>query len=190
MVVIGIIGYTFMGEETTVSEEDYATQIDKEREEKDKFFKTSPESPIEDKATFVSLPYYLPNPDFKVNATVEPYKGADKKVNIPMTDGSTQVYEKFGYANFKIDNKAYKLLIYKHDGGLSVLFKDATAPAETYGGGRYLDIKESDITANKMVIDFNKAYNPYCAFNHTFACPLPPKENTLPIRIEAGEKKP
>ena len=66
-------------------------------------------------------------------------------------------------------------------------FVDATAPDETYGAGRYLDIEP--IGDGKFLIDFNYAYNPYCAYNDKWSCPIPPKENRLKVRIEAGEKK-
>jgi len=187
---LGVIGYTFLGNETTVSTDEYAAQIEQERRDKDNFFKNSEQSPVQKKADFKGLNYFAPNASFKVVADVLPYDSTDKKVAISMTDGSTETYEKYGYAEFRLDNTTpQRLLIYKHEGGLSMLFRDATTPTETYGGGRYLDFAESDIKDGKIVIDFNKAYNPYCAYNYTFACPLPPKENTLTIRIEAGEKK-
>lgn len=197
VVILGVIGYTFFGEETTVSTQDYVTQLEKDRKEKDNFYRDSDKSPIENKADFKGLNYFTPNPNYKITATVIPYHSAaqDKQVSVPMTDGSTTTYEKYGFAEFTLpgeseaaDLNVYRLLIYKHDKGLSILFRDATAPQETYGGGRYLDFKTDDVKEGKLTIDFNAAYNPYCAYNHTFACPIPPKENTLPVRIEAGEK--
>lgn len=193
LVIVGVIGYTFFGEETTVSDDDYVAQINQERKDKDNFFRNSEQSPLEDKATFTGLAYFPPNPDYKIIANIVPYTAQDKQAQIPMTDGSTETYEKYGFAEFTLTagkeaTELYRLLIYKHDKGLSILFRDATAPQETYGGGRYLDFKTEEVKDGKLTIDFNNAYNPYCAYNHTFACPLPPKENTLPIRIEAGEK--
>ena len=82
----------------------------------------------------------------------------------------------------------YRLLIYKHESGLSILFRDATAPKETYGGGRYLDFKLDEVSDSKLAIDFNKAYNPYCAYASGFKCPIPPRENALNVAIKAGEK--
>ncbi|NBB19999.1 DUF1684 domain-containing protein [Runella sp. CRIBMP] len=195
IVIIGVIGYTFFGEETTVSDADYVAQLEKDRKEKDKFYQDSDTSPIGDKAAFKGLNYFAPNPAYKVVATIIPYHAQDKQVAVPMTDGSTTTYEKYGFAEFTLPDASkaaelnvYRLLIYKHEKGLSILFRDATAPQETYGGGRYLDFKTDDITDGKLTLDFNVAYNPYCAYNPTYACPIPPKENNLPVRVEAGEK--
>jgi uncharacterized protein (DUF1684 family) len=81
------------------------------------------------------------------------------------------------------------LILYQHDtGDFFIPFKDKTAPTETYGGGRYLDLPLKNAKNNQLRVDFNLAYNPFCAYNEDFACPIPPAENTLPIRIEAGEK--
>lgn len=197
VVILGVIGTTFFGEETTVSDEDYVAQINQERKDKDNFFRNSEQSPFKGKTDFKGLTYFAPNPAYKIVAKVVPYHSAaqDKFVAVPMTDGSTETYEKYGFAEFTLAGESeaaelnvYRLLIYKHDKGLSILFRDATAPLETYGGGRYLDFKTDDVKSGKLTIDFNNAYNPYCAYNHTFSCPLPPKENTLPVRVEAGEK--
>jgi len=67
-------------------------------------------------------------------------------------------------------------------------FTDQTNASETYAGGRYIDLKTKDFTNNQVVIDFNKAYNPYCAYGGGYACPKPPDENKLDIKLEAGEK--
>jgi len=194
-VIVGVIGYTFLGEETTVSEADYVATMEQERKDKDTFFRTSDESPFRKTGDFKGINYFPPSSTYKVIATVVPYHATDKKVNVPMTDGTTVAYEKYGFAEFTLpgesaaaDLNVYRLLIYKHESGLSILFRDATAPKETYGGGRYLDFKLDEVSDSKLAIDFNKAYNPYCAYNHEYSCPIPPKENTLPIRIEAGEK--
>jgi len=68
-------------------------------------------------------------------------------------------------------------------------FKDATNGDSTYGGGRYIDIRMSEINNNTLTIDFNKAYNPYCAYSDGFNCPVPPLENHLEVALEAGERK-
>lgn len=188
LVVLGVVGYTFFGEETTVSTNDYIVQLEQERKGKDQFFLKSEQSPLEDKTNFKGLNYFTPNPAFKIVADVIAYDSTDKQVAVAMTDGSTETYQKYGFAVFTINDTPCKLLIYQHDKGLSILFRDATTPEETYGGGRYLDFKAEEIKNNQLAIDFNKSYNPYCAYNHRFACPLPPKENTLALRVEAGEK--
>ena len=73
-------------------------------------------------------------------------------------------------------------------GGLFLPFQDSSA--DSYGGGRYLDIRTGDIRDGKLVLDFNRCYNPYCAYKEGYSCPIPPVENRLPVAIEAGEKTP
>jgi uncharacterized protein len=191
IIILFILAYTFLGGETQKKElnsTDYTAQINKERNQKDSFYKTSDDSPISDKSSFLNLNYFEPNLKYRIEATIDPYTQKDNKASISMSNGTTEIYEKYGHARFTINNSTYSLLIYKHKEGLSVMFKDATSPTETYGGGRYLDFKEDEISNQKLIIDFNLAYNPYCAYNDDYACPIPPKENILPIRIEAGEK--
>ena len=72
---------------------------------------------------------------------------------------------------------------------LFIPFADATTSNETYEGGRYIDLNISDIKDGIIIIDFNKAYNPYCAYDHDYSCPLPPKENHITIAVRAGEKR-
>jgi uncharacterized protein len=188
--VFGIVVYTFLGNETTPTAQsmNYAENLLAERKQKDDLYKTSAESPIEDKANFDSLNYFAPNENYRLEAQIIPYTEPNTEAVIQMSDGTTEKYQKFGYAQFQINNEAHKLLIYKHKTSLTIMFRDATAPIETYGGGRYIDFEESDVQDNKLMIDFNLAYNPYCAYNHTYACPIPPKENNLLVRIAAGER--
>ncbi len=106
-------------------------------------------------------------------------------------------YFVYGYISFVFNRKNYKLFLYQSekdklkestDSYLFLPFKDNTNYIETYGGGRYLDVRESDIQNGKLIIDFNKCYNPYCAYKGGYSCPIPPKENDLKIKITAGEK--
>lgn len=105
------------------------------------------------------------------------------------------VYEKYGEVFFSIGNEQYKLNVYqshrlriteKYKDYLFLPFTDVTNGTETYVGGRYIDL--SIPNSDSIIIDFNKAYNPYCAYSHTHSCPIPPKENNLPIEIKAGVK--
>ena len=106
-----------------------------------------------------------------------------------MTDGSLDSLIAFGKITATIQGKSVSLNVCQHDSGdFFIPFKDKTAPTETYGGGRFLDLPLTTVKNNQLRVDFNLAYNPYCAYNEDFACPIPPAENTLPIRIEAGEK--
>lgn len=168
--------------------EQYIAKITKERTAKDELFRNGPDSPITDKENFHGLHYFKVNPEFRVKANITPYTKDDKELVIRYTDSTSEKYERYGYANFTINGKAHKLLLLKNEGVISVLFKDETNGQETYGGGRYLDYPVSEIKNNTVVLDFNNAYNPYCAYQPTYACPVPPSENTLPIAIWAGEQ--
>ena len=109
-----------------------------------------------------------------------------------------RVYRVFGTATFKIKGKNYSLNIYQsqdlmtnpqYKNYLFLPFTDLTSGNETYVSGRYIDLMIEDVKNNKVVLDFNKAYNPYCAYvSGKYNCPIPPKENALPVAIKAGEK--
>ncbi len=105
-------------------------------------------------------------------------------------------YFKYGRLDFLIDGKEYLLFVYqgkelmqdeKYKDYLFVPFTDLTTGDESYGSGRYLEFYKQDIQNNELQLDFNKAYNPYCAYSPNFKCPIPPKENRLPVAIKAGE---
>ncbi|MEZ0539199.1 DUF1684 domain-containing protein [Fibrella arboris] len=167
----------------------YRVELQAARSKKDNYMKTSADSPIPDKTTFNGLSYFDADPSFRVMAKLEPFpEGQTEKLVIRMTDGSEEIYEKYAHATFTLTGKACRLLVLKYQGSLSVLFQDATSGQETYGGGRYIDIDLNAVTNSQVVIDFNEAYNPYCAYNPTYACPLPPPENKIPVAVKAGER--
>jgi uncharacterized protein (DUF1684 family) len=114
---------------------------------------------------------------------------------MPTTTDRLPEYVKYGEAHFTIDGKELELALYQsttpydeegYEDYLFLPFTDLTSGDGSYGGGRFLDARIPK--GNKLVIDFNKAYNPYCAYNHKYSCPIPPKENDLLVRIEAGVK--
>ena len=158
------------------------------RKLKDETFRDSDESPIKDKKMFKGLAYYAFNQKWIISFEVQRSEKIEK-IKINMTDGSQEDMLKFGTITANINGAEVKLELFQHaDGNLFLPFKDKTAPTETYGGGRFLDLPLTNVKNNRLRVDFNLAYNPYCAYNEDFACPIPPAENTLPIRIEAGEK--
>ncbi|GAA4403168.1 DUF1684 domain-containing protein [Nibrella viscosa] len=171
-----------------IDPESYRRQVTEERQKKDEYFRTNSASPLSDKAAFNGLTYYAPDLTYRVSARVEPFADKSQKLIIRMTDGSEEVYTKYAHVAFSLEGSVHRLLMLQHDGNLSILFRDATSGKETYGGGRYLDVEPKEINNNRVVLDFNAAYNPYCAYNPDYACPLPPAENTLPVAIRAGEK--
>jgi uncharacterized protein (DUF1684 family) len=109
---------------------------------------------------------------------------------MPATGEKTRDYVTYAIAHFELEGKPLRLSLYKQVGtGLDYMFipfKDLTSGVETYGGGRFIDCET--VAADSLLIDFNLAYNPYCAYNEKYSCPIPPAENHLAVRIEAGEK--
>lgn len=192
--VAGIIFYTFQG---TASREDaekqkYVEEVLQERRDKTNFMLHDEQSPLkpEQKKAFSGLNYFEPDPAYRIEARVEENK--DKELlTLPTSDNKQKPFKKWGYAVFEMEGQEQRLLLlqpaYGPDmEGLFLPFSDATSADETYGAGRYLDLKTPK--KDKLVIDFNKAYNPYCAYTEGFSCPFPPKENILPVAIRAGEK--
>lgn len=116
---------------------------------------------------------------------------------MPTSGKSPKRYFRYGYLHFSLGGKQLKLTIFQskdlmadptYKDYLFLPFTDLTSGEESYGGGRYIDFEIRDIKNNKVIIDFNKAYNPYCAYSTGYNCPIPPRENDLPVAIKAGEK--
>jgi uncharacterized protein (DUF1684 family) len=184
--VIAILAYLSIPSAKPVYET--GADVAKIRSDKNENFRNSDESPIQDKAAFKGLNYYPFNKEYIVDFVLEKAKKAET-VELKMTDGTTEKLIFFGFIQAEFKSFTLKLKLYQHeDGNFFLPFKDKTAPTETYGGGRFLDLPLTNVKNNRLRVDFNLAYNPYCAYNEDFACPIPPAENTLPIRIEAGEK--
>jgi uncharacterized protein (DUF1684 family) len=124
-------------------------------------------------------------------------KTNDVKGFVMKTSGAkTSKFFRYGLINFTIDKKPYHLTVYQSEdlqanpqykNYLFIPFTDLTSGDESYGGGKYIDITTEDIKANKLLVDFNKAYNPYCAYTTGYNCPIPPRENYLAVAIKAGE---
>ncbi len=125
--------------------------------------------------------------DWKIEAEFEPYD-PPKKIEVPSVLGTADVEESPGALVFSFDGKPYKLDALKSGSGFFMIFADKTSGDETYGAGRFLYVDPPDSTG-KIYIDFNKSYNPPCAFSKYATCPLPPKQNFLSLAVEAGEKK-
>jgi uncharacterized protein len=186
-----IIYYSFSGSENS---EAYVASIQKMREEKDNDMRTSSDSPFakDTTHTFKGLQYFPIDAAYRVQALLTPIQ-QKKAVTLPTSDGKEKSYLEYAYAEFEMQGQQNKLLILEimdmgpYRGTLFLAFADQTSAIETYGAGRYLDVKKLP-GSSSVTLDFNEAYNPYCAYNDEFSCPFPPKENILNIRIEAGEK--
>jgi len=169
----------------------YAEQIASWRAEKDRFMR-SPESPVVEaqRATFAELPYFPTNEEYRVPAALRPGKVEDI-LEMPTSTGQRRHMRRIGALEFTLKGESLKLTAFADASDtelrrLFVPFFDRTNGTETYPGGRYLDL---DRTATGIYdLDFNRAYHPFCLFNATYDCPVPPRENRLPVPVRAGEK--
>lgn len=192
---LGLLAFlyvTFFSESTSadasVDPARYRQELLDKRTKKDNDFRSGSDSPVPDKAHFKGLSYFAPDPAYRVTARLEPFADKTQKLVVRMSDGSEEVYEKFAHAVFRLNGETCRLLVVKVDDTFSILFRDLTSGQETYGGGRYLELDPKQMADTQAVLDFNTAYNPYCAYNPGFACPLPPAENKLPVAVKAGER--
>ncbi|MCK5700787.1 MAG: DUF1684 domain-containing protein [Cyclobacteriaceae bacterium] len=183
--------YTIRG--SSENTDGYVEEMEAIRIEKNEELKTSEESPLTDeqKETFKSLSYFPVVEKYKVNAEFH-QNNREQIVKISITNGSQREYMVFGSAHFHLNGKELNLTVYKpvksNSDYLFIPFYDETSADKTYGGGRY--VEPELIEGGKIEIDFNTAYNPYCAYNHSYRCPIPPQENNLKVSILAGEKIP
>ncbi len=156
------------------------------RKDKDGFFSSSPDSPIRDRYHFQGLDYYDQEPSLALELEVQPGDGSE--VRVQTSDGRERVYTREASVSFEVDGEQATLTLYgtEHSRGYFLPFRDATSGKETYGAGRYLDIEPPE--QGRVTVDFNFAYNPFCAYNDAYSCPLPPGENWLQVAIRAGER--
>lgn len=181
--------YSFTGSDTS---EAYVARIEQVRTEKDNSFRSGDDSPFGDSIEFTGLHYFPIDAHYRVNARLTEIN-PKKPVVLPTSDGREKSYLEYAYAEFTLDGVQNKLLILEimdmgpYRGTLFLAFADKTSANETYGAGRYLDVKKVP-GATSITLDFNEAYNPYCAYNDNYSCPFPPKENVLAVEIKAGEK--
>jgi uncharacterized protein len=163
------------------------TELEQFRAEKDEFFKDHPQSPLEpaQKQAFTGLHYFPENEALCLEVKVELL---DDGQPIPMqtTTGNVQMYFRHGRFKFSVDGQDAELTIYKSEHGYFLPFVDSLAGSETYPAGRYLE--PEGLPGDHFLVDFNIAYNPYCAYNEIWSCPITPAENRLKVPVRAGEK--
>lgn len=188
-VVVLAIAYTLTGTDDPGA---YLEKVEKERERQFKYLRFSADSPLteEQRKNLKELAHYPIDPAFRVRARLVPLE-PKKMLELPMTDGTVEKYLQHSNAEFEWEGKSYSLLLLQSlkdsdRRNFFLAFADETSGRETYGGGRYINLRQDG--KNSISIDFNLAYNPYCAYNPEFACPLPPKENILSFAVRAGEK--
>jgi uncharacterized protein (DUF1684 family) len=165
--------------------------LDVFRQHKDRFFKADPHSPLlpEQRDAFDGLKYYPDNPALRFELAIEPFE-EQTPVTMQTSTGDVAEYLRWGRFAFEVDGEPAELTVYLAygGGGYFLPFMDATNSEETYSAGRYLEIEP--LAEGQFLVDFNLAYNPYCAYNGYWSCPVPPKENRLKVPIRAGEMKP
>lgn len=162
-------------------------QLNQFRKQKDVFYARDLQSPLTDeqKHGFKGLQCFPENPDLKLEVTVEEFP-QKQVVTMQTSTGELQTYQRFGRFHFAVDGQETELTIYSSDHDFFLPFADALAGKETYGAARYLE--PHPLGKGRYLIDFNYAYNPYCAYNERWSCPIPPAENRIKVPVRAGEK--
>ena len=175
--------------------QNYQSQIDGFRQKYKDDFLSDKDSPLK-KDDLQFLRFFDADSTYRVDAKVELVSNATVFI-MPVFSGTGQQYARYAKLKFMLKGKPMELTVYRsvalasipqYKDYLFLPFTDETNGKETYGGGRYIDLREGDFKGGTVTIDFNKAYNPYCAFSSGYMCPKPPDENKLSIAVEAGEK--
>lgn len=163
------------------------TGLESFRKEKDEFFRHHPQSPLlpEQRRDFKGLNYFPENPALRLEVQVETFDPMER-IEMQTTTGDSQVYERYGRFEFEVDGQAAALTLYRSSSGFFLPFVDSLAGQETYPAGRYLE--PEPLPGGRFLVDFNEAYNPYCAYNEIWSCPITPFENRLKVPLRAGEK--
>jgi uncharacterized protein (DUF1684 family) len=168
------------------------TELDEFRAAKDAYFRDDPDSPLTpaQRASFDGLSYFPEDEAWRVRAELQT-EGVDRDERIVMqtTTGGEEVYRRAGVVHFDVDGEQAQLTLYASDDAhdLFVPFRDATSGKESYGAGRYVEVEPPGPDGH-VVVDLNAAYNPFCAYNPEWSCPIPPGENWLRVAIRAGER--
>ncbi len=178
------------GEENPL--EDRVEKLKAFREKRDQFFKEDPRSPLKefDRKKFKGLQYFAIDLRYAMVGGIKLYPDSKTLyVYLPTNKGRDKKYVRYGHFRFGWEGKEYVLQVYRPLGGgeLFLPFKDKTSGKETYPQGRYLFIEP--MPGGKVLIDFNRAYNPFCEYNEKYLCPFASEENWLPIEVRAGEKR-
>ncbi|MVM33155.1 DUF1684 domain-containing protein [Spirosoma sp. HMF4905] len=188
--------FTVLFTTATVAQTPFAEQLAKHRETYKKDLLKSAGGPLKSEEDLSFVQFYAPDSTYRVTATVQLTPKAEP-FEMPTYNGMTRPHVSYAILSFVLDGKPQQLTLYRN---LNVIripeyrdylflpFKDATSGKETYGGGRYIDFRTGDVQNGQLTIDFNKAYNPYCAYYEGYPCPIPPKQNELSVSVAAGEK--
>lgn len=180
---------------TTAYAQHFSAELTKHRENYKAAFINDKNAPLKEK-DLQHLHFFEADSTYQITANVSLLKN-QKPFQMPTYDGTSKEFIRYAKVNFKLNGKDLELTLYRNMGlminpvyknSLFLPFTDESTGATTYGGGRYIDLDLRAIKNNKITIDFNKAYNPYCAYSDGYRCPVPPEENDMPVSILAGEK--
>ena len=183
------------GKNYSPEQKEYIAKVEKERADKNDWMKNDPSSPFNRKSNvkFHDLKYFDVDPAFVFQSKLYEYNPKDTII-IYGTKGEPRKTVRFGYVLIDYENQRHKINVYQGSTATgeiyySIWFTDKTTNNESYGVGRYIDFEKVDDPNYVYQIDFNTAYNPYCAYSPDFSCAVPTKEDFIPIEIRAGEKK-
>lgn len=192
-----LIFLQFLFLNSTVFAQNYSEEIKDYREKYKQDFLTDDHSPIHIEEDLKYIQFFEPDEMYQVIAAFTKTENA-APFDMATMSGKTKKYIEYGKLTFILKDQSYTLTVFQ---GLALLekpelkdylfvpFTDLTNGGDSYINGRYLDFRIGDIKENKLLVDFNKAYNPYCAFSDGYNCPKPPEENNLKVGVRAGEKK-
>lgn len=169
----------------TMNQQDYSSELKEKRAAYKESLLNLEESPIANLTDFDDFRYFEPDEKWKLFVDFES-SPSEQTFPMTMTDKSITSINMVGFAIFTIGEKEYRLMLFDEGEHYLLPFTDATNGKETYGGGRYINVPKT--SNNKLLVDFNEAHNFYCVYNDNFVCPVPPSENDIDARIEAGEK--
>ncbi len=161
------------------------------RKDKDRYFGGDQNSPltVDQRKRFTGLEYFEENAELQFVLAVEEFPDdAKDQIQMATSSGDTTLHIRWGQLKFEVGGTPVALTVYRSTGGddFFLPFMDATTGEESYLDGRYLDLPAAG--DGRLVVDFNYAYNPYCAYNPNWSCPISPSENRLSVSISAGEK--
>jgi uncharacterized protein len=171
-----------------VAQRSEAVELERFRRAKDAFFRADPASPLTpaQRQRFAGLAYFPFEPSLRIVAVLDRHVIPDE-VGLQTTSGDLEPYRRVGVVGFRVGMRVTQVTVFRSRAGeLFVPFRDATWGTETYPAGRYLEAEQRD--DDRVMIDLNYAYNPYCAYNARWRCPLPPPENHLDVPLRAGER--
>lgn len=184
IIVLGIIGIMFY---SLSGSESYADTVKKQRDTFLKNLMSEDDSPIASLKDFSGIKYFEADKNFIIDADFKAESAGQGM--ILMTDSSQTEIKKAGTATFSLNGKTFTVNVFDEGEHFLFPFRDLTSGKETYGGGRFINIPKESLNDDKLEIDFNNAHNFYCAYNESYICPIPPKENFIDAEIRAGEKK-